>query len=121
MGQFKRHGEIKCAALIVWLLTTLCSLIYCPLVYSVAPNTPRDHGGILLAECNPLLIGVIIWLSTGTRPGKSRIAGQILITAGIICAAVPYFNDWSASSAFGDLLIFLSSVCWAIYSVLAAR
>ena len=105
----------------LWLLTTLCSLIYCPLVYSGFKYAPAAHGGILLAGMQPLLIGVIIWLSTGTRPGKSRIAGQILITAGIICAAVPYFNDWSASSAFGDLLIFLSSVCWAIYSVLAAR
>ena len=105
----------------LWLLTALCSLIYCPLVYSGFKYAPAAHGGILLAGMQPLLIGLIMWLTTGNRPGKSRIAGLFLITGGIVCAAVPYFTHWSPASAFGDLLIFLGSVCWAIYSVLAAR
>lgn len=105
----------------LWLLTTLCSLIYCPLVYSGFKHAPAAHGGILLAGMQPLLITLVVWMSTGTRPGRLRIVGLTLITSGILCAAVPYFSDWSPDMAFGDLLIFLSSVCWAIYSVLAAR
>ena len=105
----------------LWLLTTLCSLIYCPLVYSGFKYAPAAHGGILLAGMQPLLISVVIWLFTGTPPGRARAAGLLLITGGIVCAAVPYFNEWSPASAFGDLLIFLSSVCWAFYSVLASR
>lgn len=105
----------------LWLLTALCSLIYCPLVYSGFKYAPAAHGGILLAGMQPLLISMVIWLLTGTPPGRARSAGLFLITGGIVCAAVPYFNEWSPTMAFGDLLIFLSSVSWAIYSVLAAR
>ncbi|WP_319238821.1 DMT family transporter [uncultured Propionivibrio sp.] len=105
----------------LWLLTTLCSLIYCPLVYSGFKYAPAAHGGILLAGLQPLLISIVVWMFTGKRPTRARSIGLLLITGGIVCAAVPYFNAWSPDSAFGDLLIFLSSVSWAIYSVLAAR
>lgn len=105
----------------LWLLTTLCSLIYCPLVYTGFKYAPAAHGGILLAGMQPLLISLVLWLMTGKAPGRGRATGLLLITGGIVCAAVPYFNAWSPASAWGDLLIFLSSVSWAFYSVLASR
>lgn len=104
----------------LWLLTTLCSLIYCPLVYSGFKYAPAAHGGILLAGMQPPHQRgdlAVYRHASGARPRR----GLLLITGGIVCAAVPYFNDWSPASAFGDLLIFLSSVCWAFYSVLASR
>ena len=105
----------------LWILTALCSLVYCPIVYNGFRYAPAAHGGILLAGLQPLLISLIIWAMTGTRPDKHRFASIALFTAGIVCAAVPYFSAWSPLSAFGDLLIFLGSVCWAAYAVLAAR
>lgn len=105
----------------LWLLGLLCSLLYCLLVYSGFRYAPAAHGAILLSGMQPFLISAVVWLLTRTRPNRIRCVGLAFIAAGILCAAMPYFQEGSADSAFGDLLIFLSSVCWAFYSVLAAR
>ena len=105
----------------LWILTCLCSLIYCPLAYSGFKYAPAAHGGILLAGLQPFLIGLIAWATGSDRPGKWRLIGLVLITSGISSAAIPYFLDWSASTAFGDLLILLSSILWACYATLASR
>jgi drug/metabolite transporter (DMT)-like permease len=105
----------------LWLLTCLCSLIYCPLAYSGFKYTPAAHGGILLSGLQPFLISAVAWLIAGTRPSRIRSIGLCLIGVGIVCAAMPYLSDWSPEYACGDLLIFISSVLWAFYGVLAAR
>ena len=111
---FWRDGKL-------WTLTILCSLLYCPLAYSGFKFAPASHGGILLAGTQPFLVSVVAWLIARTRPSRMRSAGLACITIGIVCAAMPYFSDWSADSVLGDLLILASSVCWAFYAVFAAR
>ena len=64
---------------------------------------------------------MILMTLTGARPSRIRSIGLGLIGLGLACAAMPYLTAWSPDYAFGDLLIFLSSVCWAFYGVLAAR
>ena len=105
----------------LWVLSILCSLLYCLLVYNGFRYAPAAHGAILLSGMQPFLISAVVWLIAGTRPNRIRTIGLSFIATGILCAAIPYFNHWSADSAFGDFLIFLSSICWAFYSVLAAR
>ena len=113
-ARFWRDGRL-------WVLTILCSLIYCPLAYSGFKYAPASHGAILLSGLQPFLISAVAWLIAGTRPTPMRSLGLLIITLGIVFAAMPYFTDWSADSVFGDLLIFSSSVSWAFYGVLAAR
>ncbi len=105
----------------LWLLTCLCSLIYCPPAYSGFKYAPASHGAILLSGMQPFLISAVAWLLVGTRPSRIRFIGLGFIALGIGCAAMPYLSVWSPEYAFGDLLIFLSSVCWAFYGVLATR
>ena len=105
----------------LWLLTFLCSLIYCPLAYTGFKYAPAAHGAILLSGMQPFLISAVVWLLVGTRPTRLRSIGLGLIGTGIVCAAMPYLTEWSPEYAFGDLLILLSSICWAFYGVLAAR
>lgn len=105
----------------LWVLTILCSLLYCPLAYNGFRYAPAAHGAILLSGMQPFLISAVVWLIAGTRPNRMRSLGLVLIATGISCAAMPYFTDWSADSAFGDLLILLSSISWAFYSVYATR
>lgn len=105
----------------LWTLSALCSLLYCPLAYSGFKFAPASHGAILLAGTQPFLVSIVAWLLVGTRPSRMRCVGIACIATGIVCAAMPYFTDWSADTVFGDLLIFGSSVCWAFYAVLAAR
>jgi len=113
-ARFWRDGRL-------WVLTVLCSLLYCPLAYSGFKYAPASHGAILLSGLQPFLISAVAWLIAGSRPTPMRSLGLLIITLGIVFAAMPYFTDWSADSVFGDLLIFASSVSWAFYGVLAAR
>lgn len=105
----------------LWVLTLLCSLLYCPLAYNGFRYAPAAHGAILLSGLQPFLISAVVWLIAGTRPNRMRSGGLVLIAVGISCAAMPYFSDWSADSALGDLLILLGSICWAFYTVYATR
>ena len=105
----------------LWLLAILGNLLYCLLVYRGFRYAPAAHGAILLSGLQPFLISTVVWLIAGTRPNRMRSAGLVLIAVGIVCAAMPYFSDWSADSAFGDVLILMSSISWAVYSVLAGR
>ena len=105
----------------LWILTLLCSLIYCPLCFNGFRYAPAAHGAILLSGMQPFLISIVAWVVAGTRPSRIRSIGLACIGVGITCAAIPYFTDWSGDSALGDLLILLSSILWAIYTVYAAR
>ncbi len=105
----------------LWTLAALGSLIYCILVYHGFKCAPAAHGAILLSGMQPFLISAVVWLIVGTRPGRLRSIGLILIGSGLVCAALPYFHDWSTETLFGDLLILLGSTSWAVYGVLATR
>jgi drug/metabolite transporter (DMT)-like permease len=105
----------------LWLLTVLCSLLYCPLIYNAFRYAPAAHGGILLSGMQPFLISIVAWFVVGTRPTRMRLLGLAFIGLGIAGAARPYFTQWSGDSILGDALILASSTLWAIYSVLAAR
>jgi drug/metabolite transporter (DMT)-like permease len=105
----------------LWYLSLFCSLLYCPIVYNGYKFAPAAHGGFLLVGMQPFLVSLIVWAMTGQRPGNRSAMGLSLIAAGIVCAAVPYFGDWSPGSLFGDALIFLAAFSWSLYSVFAAR
>jgi len=105
----------------LWLLVMLGNLVYCLLVYRGFQYAPAAHGAILLSGMQPFWISAIVWLLAGTRPNRMRVFGLSAIAIGMVCAAMPYFADGSVDSLFGDALILLGSICWAFYSVLAAR
>ena len=105
----------------LWILTCLCSLIYCPFVYIGFKYAPAAHGGILISGLQALLVGLLLWVTEGRRPKGRRLLGLACIAGGITCAAVPHFFDGSPETAFGDLLILAGSVLWALYTLLASR
>ncbi len=105
----------------LWVLTFLCSLIYCPLAYAGFKFAPASHGAILLSGLQPFLVSIVAWLIARTRPNRMRSVGLACIAIGIVCAAMPYFTDWSGDSVLGDLLILGSSISWSFYAVCAAR
>lgn len=105
----------------LWSLALIGGLIYGVLVYAGFKFAPAAHGAILLSGMQPFLITAVVWLVVGTRPTRLRCLGLGGIAIGVVCAAVPYFSHGSADSLFGDALIFLSSIAWAFYSVLAKQ
>lgn len=105
----------------LWSLALIGGPIYGVLVYSGFKYAPAAHGGILLSGMQPFLITAVVWWLVGTRPSRQRNLGLSAIAIGVACAAVPEFAAWSGDTLRGDLLLLLSSVAWAIYSVLAKQ
>lgn len=111
-----RNGEWHDRRL--WILAMTGGLIYGVLVYGGFKLAPAAHG-ILLSGMQPFLITAAVWLIAGTRPSRIRSIGLSSIAIGVFCAAVPYFTHWSNDTLLGDALLLLSSIAWALYSVLA--
>lgn len=105
----------------LWALSLVGGLLYGLLVYAGFKFAPAAHGGILLSGRQPFLITAVVWLLAGTRPTRMRSIGLAGIAVGVLCAAMPYFTHWSPELLLGDALLLLSSVTWAVYSVLAKR
>lgn len=105
----------------LWFLSLLGGMIYCLICYGAYKFAPAAHGAILLSGTQPFLVAVIVWLIAGTRPTRLRLVGLAGIAAGVACAAVPHFMSWQPQTLVGDLLMVVSSVIWAWYTVLAQR
>ncbi|MEO8169958.1 MAG: DMT family transporter [Oxalobacteraceae bacterium] len=106
----------------LWTLALLGGVAYGVLVYAGFKLAPAAHAAILLPGMQPFLVAGVAFLLSGERPTPARWWGLLAIAAGVICVAVPYTGGgWSAALLFGDLLIFVASIVWASYSVLAKR
>ena len=106
----------------LWCLALLGGVGYGMLVYAGFKFAPAAHGAILLPGLQPFLIALVLWLWLGTRPAANSLFGLAAIGLGISCVAWPLWqNGWSASLLLGDGLLLLSSMVWAVYSVLAKR
>lgn len=112
----------------LWALALIGGFLYGVLVYAGFKQAPAAHGAILLPGMQPFLIAAVAWLLSGEQPSRARLAGLAVIALGVGLAATPYVTGmtgaeghWSAAMLAGDALMFVASVAWAIYSVLAKR
>lgn len=72
----------------------------------------------ILVSLSPIFMGLISWALLGERLRPLAVAGLALATAG--AALVITKGDWAlmpAGSLTGNLLILLTAVAWAVYSV----
>lgn len=108
----------------LWSLAALGGLIYGVLVYAAFKWAPAAHGAILLPGLQPFLIAAVLWLMFGQRLPRHRLAGLLVLGAGVVCVAVPYFDaagGVAGTVLLGDVLLVSASLAWAFYSVLAKR
>jgi drug/metabolite transporter (DMT)-like permease len=106
----------------LWTLAMLGGLLYGVLVYAGFKQAPAAHGAILLPGMQPFLIAAVAFLLYGQKTSRLRLIGLACIGLGVTSAAVPLLGgQWSPALLLGDGLIFVSSLVWAFYSVLARR
>ncbi len=108
----------------LWTLAMLGGLIYGVLAFAAFKFAPAAHGAILLPGMQPFLVALAAWAITGSRPGRSSLAGLAAIAVGIACVATHYLaggHGWTPDMLIGDALLLGSSSVWAIYSVLARK
>lgn len=93
---------------------------YALLVYTGFEYAPASHGAILLPGLLPFEIAFLAWLFTGERLSRALAFGLVFILAGVFCLA----RDTGMSGTTilkGDVLFFLASICWSVYTVLIKR
>lgn len=91
---------------------------YCFFVYAGFQHTTAVHGAVLLPGMIPFLSALFALMFLAEKINLLRGVGLILIGAG---AGLMLSETSPGASVFGDVLIVLSVVCWALYTVLAKR
>lgn len=94
---------------------------YALLVYWGFESAPAVHAAILLPGLLPFEVAFLSWLLLKkSSTGDLHWFALAAISAGIGCVAIDSFNG-AATIQTGDWLIFGSSWCWALYTVLVRR
>ena len=102
------------------LLTAFGGIAYALFVYTGFKHAPATHAAILLPGLLPFEIAFFVWLLTSERLIRMQVLGLVFILAGICFLAVDTVVAGLATLQ-GDILFFLSSLSWAIYTVLIRR
>ncbi|MFT5592516.1 MAG: drug/metabolite transporter (DMT)-like permease [Oceanicoccus sp.] len=91
---------------------------YCFFVYAGFQHTTAVHAAVLLPGLIPFLSALFAVLFIAEKITGLRAIGLALIGAG---AGLMLTEPSANASVLGDMLIVLSVVCWALYTVLAKR
>lgn len=83
---------------------------------------PLPHGAVVPPASTVLCSMVLAALVLGDRPPRRRIAGVLLILAGLVCVAGSGFLSGGGGRAWiGDLMFFGAGLLWACFTVLQRR
>ncbi|MFB9885350.1 DMT family transporter [Balneatrix alpica] len=101
------------------LLALVGGLGYASLAYQGFRQAPVAHAGVLLPGMLPFVIALLAWKLLDEPLSKARLQGLALMLAGVACLMGDAWQDPAIGQ--GDVLIFLSALCWSLYTVLAKR
>lgn len=106
-----------------WIMALLIGPLYSLLLVGGAHFAPALHSSIISPGLIPVFTALFVFLVTGERAGRMRLAGLGIIVLGIgifsrdALAAAPSRPDaW-----IGDLLFVLIACLWSIFGLLARR
>lgn len=84
------------------------------------------HDGALLTTITPVFVVLLAWMLLGERPRWPVVVGMLLALVGVavVVAAQTAANDSTSGGSgvaiLGDGLLLLSSLCWALFTVVGA-
>src|SRR5262249_35763145 len=82
------------------------------------------HEGALLTTMTPVFVAPLAWVLLGERPGWRVVGGTTLALVGVVIVVASNVGGGgsasSGSSLFGDALLLISALCWALFTVLGA-
>ncbi len=93
---------------------------YSVVVYFAFKHAPAAHGAVLISGLLPFFVPLLaFWLLKEPLRSNLRIALPV-IAVGILCLGVDIFSR-SENTLPGDVLLVVSSIIWALYTILAKR
>jgi drug/metabolite transporter (DMT)-like permease len=118
-----RHG-IRRAAGIGWgrgiVLAIAAGAPYTLILYAGLALAPAGHGAVIVTGATPIVSTLLAWLWLGERSTAARLAGLLLIVAGLVLVSWPGLAGGQGSTTWlGDLLFALDAVLWGLFTVLA--
>src|SRR5262249_8386559 len=103
-------------------LATIVGGPYTLIMYSGLTFAPAAHGALIVTGGTPGVSSAIAWLWLGMRPSGARLAGVLLIIAGLVCVSWPGFFGIGGSHVWiGDLIFTVPAVLWGLFTVLARQ
>lgn len=102
------------------LLALSGGLAYSLVVYAAFKHAPAAHGAVLISGLLPFFVPVCAFLVLGETPRRSLRLAIPVIALGMICLGLDVFAH-SRNTLLGDGLMVLSSLIWAVYTVLVRR
>lgn len=106
-----------------WFMALLIGPLYSLILVGGAAYAPALHSSIISPGLIPVFTALLVFLVTGERAGRMRLAGLCVIVAGIaIFSRDALMATPSRPDAWiGDLLFVLIAVMWSIFGLQARR
>ena len=85
-------------------------------------HAPLPHGAVIPPASTVVSSLLLAALVLGDHPSRARIAGVLMIFAGLVCiAGSGFFSATGTQTWLGDLMFFGAGLLWAIFTVLQQR
>lgn len=101
-----------------FILALIGGVVYCLISYSAFHYVPAAHAAIFLNGCIPLCTALAAFILY-----RQPFDRHIWLSLGIMLAAIGgmsylMYRETGVAFGLGDLLFFLSAICWGIFTVL---
>ena len=105
------------------LFAGLAGIGYPLLAYAGVKFAPASHGAVLISGVLPMFTALLALMLMGERPSPTRIAGLVLITAGVATLFGSQLTGAivDARVVTGDLILLAASFTWGLFTVLLKR
>jgi drug/metabolite transporter (DMT)-like permease len=81
------------------------------------------HDGAVLTTATPVFLVLLAWPLLGERPTARMLLGVALAVVGVgavVLVAAPSGGAASAQAPLGDMLLLISALCWALFTLAGA-
>lgn len=102
----------------IWVLGAIYALGF--LFQYVGQNYSNTSDATLLSNLAPTLVPIAAYAISREHISNSRVAATAVASVGLVLVAYPNFH-FGSGTLLGDLLLFGSSVCYALFIVLSKR
>lgn len=101
----------------------LAGIAYPLIAYTGFLFAPANHGAVLISGMLPFFTSILAFFLLGDRPGHVRVAGLVLIMAGVVTLLSTSFLSRGVGEKvlLGDLILLCASVVWSLFTVLLKR